>query len=544
MAKDKTPVRWTKGSTAVELSWFRFLLIKSGRLLTWFFRRCKPVAYHPIAWPGILLVGWALTVGLMLACYLLLAGFLAGLMWYAHAPASFGKHAKPRLLGFVYGWGYRYRPRSRLTECHVLNPRNPIPTISRCQVNGPIHTIWLKKSWGDDTELWQSWASNIADTYNAGDVKIITYRRPALTGWRIHIQDGRVQLRHSGEMTDKWRWLQVEFMHKFPFSKIVSYEYLDFHRDTELALKLGNPVGRMRDGSPYRLNVERHLLIFAMTQWGKSSAWRTMVYADKDDVAEGRTEGWMIELKRGVEGSTMESQMTRWEYGLQGPERVRQFVFEIRAAMDARLDKMRTEGVTHYHQLRNPKDRRKVKIYVDEWLSFEEPDYAQVKGDIYRAFAGVMNRGAAAGFQLIAFAQQPKKDRFELRDYFNEVWVGAMKTRSQVAMAADHDAYERGMRASDLPTDLRGVFYVETENGRLVDMTRIALTPVDVVRDLPKCPASAVWPVSAPFRGHFPTTPPMPEHSLTAIPAAPEPDPKPVEPERELETAGRLTDLR
>jgi hypothetical protein len=565
VAKDKTPVRWARSGSSVELTWFRFLLLKSFRLLTWFFRRCKPVIYHPIAWPGIFLFGWALTVSFMFAAYLLLAGFLTGLMWYAWAPGSFREHVRPRLLGFVFGWYYRYRPRPRLTECHVLTPVNPIPTISRVRVNGPIHTVWIKKNWGDDTELWRSWATNIADTYNAGDAKIITYRRPTLTGWRlqlpierrgwrIHFNHGRIQLRHNGVMADKWRWLQIEFMHKFPFSKVLEYPFLDFHRNPVLAVTMGNPVGILRDGTPFRLNVERHLLVFAMTQWGKSNAQRTMIYADKDDVAAGDLENWMIELKRGVEGSTLESQLARWEYGLQGPEKVLQFVLEIQAAVEARLDKMRRAGVVHYSQLPNASDRRRVKVYVDEWLKFEEPKYAQVKNNIYRAFGDILNQTAAAGFQIIAFAQQPKKDKFELRDYFNEVWVGAMKTRSQVAMAADNDAYERGMRASDLPTDLRGVFYIETENGRLVDMTRIALTPVDVVRDLPNCPPSAVWPVAAPFRGYFPTVPPMPPDSLTAIPAAPELGSEPVEkheaepaiepePERELAPAGRLTDL-
>ena len=47
-------------------------------------------------------------------------------------------------------------------------------------------------------------------------------------------------------------------------------------------------IQRMRrDGKPYRLNVERHLVVFAMTQWGKSNAERTMIYANKDDVAAG-----------------------------------------------------------------------------------------------------------------------------------------------------------------------------------------------------------------------------------------------------------------
>ncbi len=546
-----TPVRWQKKTASYELTWLRWIFVNLIRLFTWGLRRCKPLMYHPLAWPGIIVFCWALMAGLMLALYLLLVGFLAGLMWYAWAPSSFDKHAKPRLLGFMMGWYYRYRPRYKLTECHVLAQSNPVPVISRVRVHGPIHKVWIKMSAGDDIELWRNWATNIAQTYGAGDAKVNLYRPPTkLSGWQLYWNGGRIQLRHGGEKTDKWRWLEIEFLHKNPFTKTVGHEFIDYHRNAGLALEQGNPVGRRIDGSPYRLNVERHLLVFAMTQWGKSNAERTMVYADHEDVAAGRLENWMIDLKRGVEAATMESQLARYEYGISGAEQVLRFVLELQIVMDRRLDQMRTEGVTHYWELKDPKKRRKIKLYVDEWLSFEEPEYAQVKGHIYKTFAGILNRGAAAGIQVIAFAQQPKKDKFELRDYFNEVWVGAMKTRAQVAMATDGDAWERGMRANDLPMDARGVFYVEVEQGRVPEMTRIALTPAHVTRDLPKCPKSAFWPISAPYQGHFPTKPPMPEDSLTAIPAAPESvekqeaEPEPErEPEREPELVGRLTDL-
>jgi hypothetical protein len=485
----------------------------------------------------------------MFALYLLLLGSLAALMWYAWRPASFRKHVKPRLLGFLVGWGYRFMPRPRLTECHVLTDRNSVPTISRVRVNGCLHKVWLKMSHGDDLELWRSWATNLAQSHNAGDCKINGYRRPKLTQWRVKLEDGRPVFTHNGEMKDCWRWLEIEFMKSNPFSKVVSYEFIDFYRDPVLAETEGNPVGMRRDGKPYRLNVERHLVVFAMTQWGKSNAERTMIYANKDDVAAGLRENWMIDLGRGVEAEPMQGQLARCEYGLQGPEKVLQFVMQVKATVELRRDKMRQAGVTHYWELPNPKDRRRIDLYVDEWLGFEDPEYAQVKNGIYRAFAAILNRGAAAGVIVYAFSQHSKKDKFELRDHFNETWLGAMKTRAQVAMAMGEDAWDRGgSRSVELPGDLRGVFLVDVENGRTLEDIRVALTPIDVVRDLPDCPHSSVWPLSAPFRGYWPTTPPMPPDSLTAAPVASESEPDQLglapEPEHELvSTGGRLTDL-
>jgi hypothetical protein len=482
----------------------------------------------------------------MFACYLLLCGFLAALMWYAWQPASFRKHVKPRLFGFWVGWYYRFMPRPRLTECHVLTDRNSVPTISRVRVNGCLHTIWLKMSHGDDIELWRSWATNLAQSHNAGDCKINGYRRLKLTQWRFRFEDGRPVFTHNGEMKDCWRWLEIEFMKKNPFSKVVGYEFIDFYRDPVLAETEGNPVGIRRDGKPYRLNVERHLAVFAMTQWGKSNAERTMIYANKDDVAAGDRENWMIDLKRGVEARLMESQLARREYGVNGAAQVLRFVMELKTIMDQRLDRMAAAGVVHYSQM--PTRLRRIDLYVDEWLRFEEPEYSQVKNDIYRAFGAILNVGAAAGIIVYAFSQQPKKDKFELRDHFNEVWLGAVKTRGQVEMAMGNEAWDRGgHRAVDLPGDLRGVFLIDVEHGRTLEDIRVALTPLDVVRDLPQCPKSAEWPLSGPFRGYWPTTPPMPPDSLTAAPVESEPDPElelELEPEHELvSTGGRLTDL-
>jgi hypothetical protein len=408
------------------------------------------------------------------------------------------------------------------------------------RVNGCLHTIWIKTSYGDDTELWRSWATNIAKTYNAGDAKINDYRRPKLTQWRVKLEGGRPVFTHNGEMKDCWRWLEIEFMKRNPFSKVVSYEFIDFYRNAALALTEGNPVGMRRDGKPYRLNVERHLVVFGMTQWGKSNAERTMIYANKDDVANGLRENWMIDLKRGVEARPMESQLARWEYGLHGPAQVLQFVMGLKTIMDQRLDQLAAAGVVHYSQMPTP--IRRIDLFVDEWLRFEEPEYAQVKSDIYRALGAILNVGAATGIIIYAFTQQPKKDKFELRDHFNETWLGAMKTRAQVEMATG-DGWDRGgSQAVEWSSDLRGLFLSDVEHGRIMVDLRVALTPIDVVRDLPKCPRSSVWPLSAPYRGYWPTTPPMPPDSLTAAPVESESDQS--EPEHELvSTSGRLTDL-
>lgn len=55
MARDR-PLRLGRKSHSLELGRWVLFWIAIWRLLTWLLRRCKPVIYHPIAWPGIALV--------------------------------------------------------------------------------------------------------------------------------------------------------------------------------------------------------------------------------------------------------------------------------------------------------------------------------------------------------------------------------------------------------------------------------------------------------------------------------------------------------
>jgi hypothetical protein len=515
------PIRLTKGKVAVELSAFIFVMIYLSRAFTWFFRRFKPVAYHPLAWPGIALVGWALWVNPLLCGWLLLAGFLVAFAWWLWLPDSFRRLARPRVLGFLAGWKYRHRPRKKLAACALLEKDEPIQTIPRVRAFGCTHEVLVKMNYGEDMELWRSRATRLAQTYGALDCKVNPYRRIKFTSFRsdaltlkppfVHFDKVTRQQplgNHSfEEQVTKPRIVKLEFLARDPFSKPIGIDYLHYWQSAFL-FEEGNPVGCLRSGMPYVLKTDTHLLVVAMSQRGKSTAERTMVYADREYVQQGLVENWGVDLKRGVEIKFMESQFARVEYGLDGPQAVALFWREAKAVMNRRLDAIREDGGDVRHVPRAghwdgdtwvPGDP-KLNIYVDEFLAFEDEEYNQVRGEIYRDINAIQRRGAAADVHIRAFAQDPKKEKFPNRDGFPEVHVGGVLNRTQVDMIMP-GGWDAGAHAEDIPKDLPGLFFARGDGLQAPVDFRYARIPNAEIKRLKACPGYLVgdtWvPISA-----------------------------------------------
>src|SRR5215217_4718791 len=138
------PVKLTRKAYTVDVSrrWVYWIAFK--RFMTWGLRRLRPIAYHPVSWPGIFIVGGTLFGNPPLALVIMIAAVSALAIWSQAHPESYRLHAAPRLKGFRAGWRYRYRPRKFLTPCGVLNDKDPIPTVSRVRVVGCITKVWIK----------------------------------------------------------------------------------------------------------------------------------------------------------------------------------------------------------------------------------------------------------------------------------------------------------------------------------------------------------------------------------------------------------------
>jgi len=304
------------------------------------------------------------------------------------------------------------------------------------------------------------------------------------------------------EKTEKYRWLVIDFLTKNPFTSSVGVEYLALYRTKigkgineageEIDLYLpqdGDPVGPKRDGTPYLLKVETHLLNISITGGGKSNAERTMIYAGYDEVMAKRKENWGIDLARGVELRPIKHCFARIEDGRDGPEAVYQFWVDIRTVMWKRLDEMEANGQVLFVP---SEDHPALDVYFDEMGILETVPYAEYRKFIYATISEILVQGRKAKISVRAFSQNPKLERLPLRDDFPEVHLGKVKTRSQVRMAMDDEAYERGAKAPEL--DLPGEYFAETQSGMTPEHFRFVETTLADMKTLPHAPKSVLWP--------------------------------------------------
>ena len=493
------PWRYTSGRISREFGRRLLLLVVAWRLFTWGFRRIKPIFYHPIAIIGIAVFIFTYTISPWITAALAL---FVTLFWpYVHLD-SYLRFFVPRVRSFFAGFKYRYRPRRKLTANGLLSEVDPIPTISQVRKIGCTTKIRIKMSHGDSIEFWrhEDRSSRIAQTYGALDCKINPYRRDNFLTFRPHgltLKPPFIRYEFREKVT-KPRWLELEFLTRDPFARAVGFEYIDFARvpEAERDYSIGNPVGPMRDGSPYLLKVGTHLLVVAMSGRGKSNAERAMVYADYPDVMSGRLENWIFDGKRGTEAKFMEHCFARHEYGQDGPEMVARFFEDVERVLYRRLDDMGERGETLFTPQPGHVDDDGVwtpgdpalRLYIDEIMILESVPYAEVRKRIYSAIAAIQQQGRAAGVSVIAFAQNPKMDRLPLRDDFPEIQIGGLQNRRQIdtAIAGGWD-----LGAREIPKDLPGVFYVKTEVGMALEQIRAAHDRHNAIRKLPQCHSSA-----------------------------------------------------
>ena len=485
----KAPVRLTRGKLAWEISIWILLGLWIIRFLTWWLRRLKPILYHPYGMLGIAVFWWSYATSPWLVAVLM----WALLVWQRVWPYSYRRIAHDRIVSFFVGFKYRYRPRRKLGSCGLLDEKDPVPTISWVTKIGCVTKIRIKMTDGDSIEYWRNEdrPNRIAQTYNAGDLKINPYRRDNFLTLRPNKLDSFPFVQFTAkERTDKWRWLELEFMTKNPFNTAVGFEYIDFHRERGPLQEVGRPVGPMRDGRPYLLNTRTHLLCIAMSGRGKSNAERAMVYAEYEDVLAGYVENWIFDGKRGTEAKPMAHCFARIEDGRNGVEAVAQFVEEVESIMYRRLDEMNERGENLFVPDPfddNPLMRKLLRFYIDEIMIFETVAYQDVRSRIYKSIAAIQLQGRAAGISIRAFAQNPKLDRLPMRDDFPEIQIGGLQNRRQIdtAMAGGYD-----LGAREIPEDLPGVFYVKLETAMALEQIRYAHDRDNAIKRLQKCPES------------------------------------------------------
>lgn len=467
------PVRWTKGKASIGLSWFRFLvLIPLWRLATWGFRRSKPLFYHPIALAGLTLLVWSYIVSPWLTAAL----FWGLLIWQRVWPYSYLRHVDTRIRSFIAGFSYRWKLRKKLTGSRLLNPAEPLPTISWVSKVGCITKVRIKMSYGDDINFWRRQLT--AQTFDALDVKVSQFRRETLVPWRH-------------EMVTKPRWLQLEFLTANPFADVIPVNYIDHYLNPRDPLPaIGNPAAMRRDGTPARHPIDRHMLLVGLTGRGKSNALRCHVYADRYAIYAGLLELWGLDGKGGVEIGYMKHLFGRYCFG-DGPND-EHFYAETFAALtgDAvrimlrRLKQIRIAGEDVVHT--PSKDDPALRLIVDEMLIFAaEFIPGNVQRKIFSDIALIQRLGRAAKVTVYGCAQDPRKADLPNRGGFTDFRVFKVNDPLDVDLAMGQGAHQRGASSDEIPFDQEGTCYEDTDYGGTPQELRYPMTTNRDIKALP-----------------------------------------------------------
>jgi hypothetical protein len=514
------PFRLTRKGHSRETGNLAVILIGIGLLIRGCHRRTKAIWYHPIALLGLIV----LPVSYLLSHWLTAALFWALLAWQRVWPYSFHQHVSPRITSFFVGIKYRWNLRNKLTANGLLNDKDPTPTISRTQIQGCTTTIIIKMSYGDDSEYWRQRSSRIAQTFNAKRAVINPLYREVLNPFKH-------------DLTEKYRWLRIDFLTRDPFAKTVGIEYIHQYRIQIITTTnpqgeltdtyqpaIGDPVGPTADGTPYLLAVRTHLLNISMTGGGKSNAERTMIFTGYREVLNLTKENWGCDLARGVELNPIRHCFARIEdgkpkNGMTGPEAVLRFWEDVRDIMHQRLDDMNENGIVLHQPTPNSPA---LDVYFDEIAVLESVPYAQVRKAIYAAISEVLLVGRKTKISIRGFTQKSKLENLPIRDEFPETQLGRVKTRSQVNTAMDYEAHDRGAKANEIRADQPGIYYAETETAMAPIAFRFCETTLHDMKQLPQHPASVLW-----------TQPPSIEQIFTSLPvdAHPQPEPIPAQPQ-------------
>lgn len=510
---DGTPraFRYTKGKRSWDHGGGVLTWVAVWWALTWLLRRCKPLAYHPVALAGIVAVIGSYALSAWFLLLLVLAVYVWAFLW----PDSYLRHVNPRAESFLAGFKYRHRPRRKLEANGLLNDKDPIPTVSHVRKIGCTTRVRIKMSDGDEINYWRERSARLAQTYNALDCKINPYRREVLNPFKH-------------EMVTKPRWLEMEFLTKDPFSSRMGAEFIDFHRGDTL-----QPVVAVtRSGEPQRHNLAAHRLRIAMTRWGKSNAIRAMIYAQHRNIKDGLLELWGIDGKGGVEQSLLRHVFARVAYGDKGYTEFDQLLKDAVKVMQRRQRHMRKFGFTEH--IATP-DHPWLLVVIDELMVLTSKTIpSTLRTSIAANIMLIHQQGIACGVTVDASTQLAQKDLFGNieRDGFTEFELGKVE-RGAVDMIFGSGWWQMGVRADEIPDDLKGVFYKKTDATMTPEQTRY---PNIAVADVSQKALGFTVDKSAFHDLLHPKLPDLPAPALTSQAAEPEP-------ESELQPAGRLTDL-
>ncbi|HEX3782669.1 MAG TPA: cell division protein FtsK [Pseudonocardiaceae bacterium] len=368
---------------------------------------------------------------------------LSGVGWMRAHPASFHRHAAPRLRSGQRRWiryhGRRwrslclavdlFRENRRTGELHyprVLRVTSPTPTIDR---------VTVRLTPGQSLRTWTDRQDEIAVMLNA-DALGITRIKPqviVLTVLRGNPFAHRVLAAEIPEDAEAVNLHAIEF------------------GETEYGATWTEPV------------QGQNVLVSGGIGSGKSSFIWNPLRGMGPMIRDGLVRVWMCDLKGGQETSQARSLFYRWADHVEEPEpdedgNVPEYageaaldvVRDFRDAMTERQRDLATQGI------------RKVEIspeyplnvlMIDELAMATALSSRSATNELNKLLAEIMTQNRSTGFPVLAYVQEPTKDIVPIRGLFTRRVCLACTAASYVDMTLGDDMRLRGALADEIPLD-------------------------------------------------------------------------------------------
>jgi S-DNA-T family DNA segregation ATPase FtsK/SpoIIIE len=399
-------------------------------------------ARHPqfVAAPASVLAGVA-ELGPVTTASIAAGLAVGGLGWARAHPASFTRHASPRLRSARRRWtrylGHRWhnvcvacdlvkehRRTGDLIYPRVLRVGAPTPSIER---------ITVRIAPGQSLRTWQDRQDELAAMLNA-DALGITRIKPqviVLTVVRGNPFDRTVPAPDIPEEVGEVDLTALEL------------------GDTEYGDTWTEPL------------IGQNWLWHGSMGSGKSSGIWCPLRALGPMIRDGLVRIWMVDLKGGMETAQARPLFYRWADHVEdddddedGPEYAGEAAIDVitdfRDAMRQRQVELRTEGKRKFTVSRQtPLD----VLMIDELAMATALSSRSATNTLNKLLAEIMTQGRAPGFPVCAYVQEATKDIVPMRELFTRRVCLATTSDSYVDMILGEGMRQRGALADEIPID-------------------------------------------------------------------------------------------
>jgi S-DNA-T family DNA segregation ATPase FtsK/SpoIIIE len=421
-------------------------------LVAWWLLVLWAVIRRPIlAVPVAAVAGLVAWVGAHDAEALVIYALVALGVWRLVHKRSFQRLAGRRLrAAWRRLWVYERRWRSTMVLSGLgkqYRRRESVPSIRRMQSSQWRDRLQIRLVAGQCTEDVERVAPELAHSFGA-EVCRVREHRP-----------GRL-------------WL--EFRTRDPLTQVIPAlavpEAVDL-RSVE--------VGLQEDGEPWRLRViGTHLLLAGVTESGKSSVLWALLRGLAPAIYEGTVVVWALDPKGGMELGPGEALFTR--FCAEDFEAMADLLDEAVTVMQERTRRCREAGVRlHVPTVREPL----ILVVIDEvaTLTAYQPD-RKLRARIERSVGLLLSQGRAAGVDVLAALQDPRKEVLGFRNLFPTRVALRLDEAVQVDMVLGDGARDQGALCDKIPNGLRGVGYVRIDGVREPTRVRAAYVTDEDIR--------------------------------------------------------------